>query len=449
MEYAQSDRPDNGTWTSEGKRHASSSERVRREREVGDLVGKNAPSKERVKIISSHLMPEATIWQRPENTMNTIANPTFEEFKNSPTPSAEKNLVEANSEALRRAVHDAYEAIENPPVPDRTSDSDPIVPAASRDTTWVDAFANAPVTHHAFAEAARDTADDDKASRRPYFWTEPKGESSVVHDALPPVVPTLSKRMHEPLVHAVNPNSIDTASPVQEASKREIDALPPDPWQRLTHTVDALTNQDRKTEVPVAPSVIPEKAPIESVERGTNVHESQPAAGISEIASRPEAALPKPATETDNKRVASEVAKTITIDGATVYDMLMGKQIDEEGLQRIVAEYVRGGDIRRAVLQEVARQQIKFERDPQLRRNPLAASIDVFTTQTQEDHQSEVPMATPNIPRPIDTTEHMAKITDGTTDRVQAFLSGRQAGRLGSIVAIVAIYTAIILVIIS
>lgn len=61
------------------------------------------------------------------------------------------------------------------------------------------------------------------------------------------------------------------------------------------------------------------------------------------------------------------VAEAIRIDGVSVKEMFSANRIDEQGLRSIVIEFLRGRDVRRIVTQEVIREQLKFERDPQLR----------------------------------------------------------------------------------
>jgi hypothetical protein len=61
------------------------------------------------------------------------------------------------------------------------------------------------------------------------------------------------------------------------------------------------------------------------------------------------------------------LAGSIRIDGVSVKEMFSARRIDEQGLRRIVVEFLRGRDVRKILTQEIIREQLKFERDPQLR----------------------------------------------------------------------------------
>lgn len=62
-----------------------------------------------------------------------------------------------------------------------------------------------------------------------------------------------------------------------------------------------------------------------------------------------------------------DIAKSITIDDANLYDMYLAKRIDAEGLHNVVVEHLRGHDVQKALTDEIIQSQLKFERDPQLR----------------------------------------------------------------------------------
>lgn len=68
------------------------------------------------------------------------------------------------------------------------------------------------------------------------------------------------------------------------------------------------------------------------------------------------------------------LAASIRVEGVSIEEMFKAKRIDEEGLRRIVVAFLRGEDIRRLVADEVIRQQMRFERDPQLRDTSLTGS---------------------------------------------------------------------------
>ncbi|HVX23802.1 MAG TPA: hypothetical protein VG992_00450 [Candidatus Saccharimonadales bacterium] len=62
-----------------------------------------------------------------------------------------------------------------------------------------------------------------------------------------------------------------------------------------------------------------------------------------------------------------ELSDRIVIDGAKLREIYANHLVSEKGLRRLVGEYLRGGDVKRALRHEVVEHQIDFERDPQLR----------------------------------------------------------------------------------
>jgi|GEM_PF-7117514 len=66
-------------------------------------------------------------------------------------------------------------------------------------------------------------------------------------------------------------------------------------------------------------------------------------------------------------------AEHIVVDGVSLRAMFESKQINETALRRLTEEYLRGGDVKQALQQELLLKEMAFERDPQLR-DRLAAS---------------------------------------------------------------------------
>jgi hypothetical protein len=66
------------------------------------------------------------------------------------------------------------------------------------------------------------------------------------------------------------------------------------------------------------------------------------------------------------------LAESIRVEGISVSEMFRAGRLDEDGLRRVVVEFLRGHDIRKLVAEEVLRVQMKFERDPQLRNTSVA-----------------------------------------------------------------------------
>ncbi len=61
------------------------------------------------------------------------------------------------------------------------------------------------------------------------------------------------------------------------------------------------------------------------------------------------------------------LSEKILVDGTTLRQIYETHLIGERGLRRLIAEYVRGGDLKKVLRQEVVEREIDFERDPVLR----------------------------------------------------------------------------------
>jgi hypothetical protein len=66
------------------------------------------------------------------------------------------------------------------------------------------------------------------------------------------------------------------------------------------------------------------------------------------------------------------LAGTISAEDTNLLEIFNAKRIDEDGLRRIVAEFMQGKPIEKLLEQEELREQMKFELDPSLRHSPEA-----------------------------------------------------------------------------
>ncbi len=71
--------------------------------------------------------------------------------------------------------------------------------------------------------------------------------------------------------------------------------------------------------------------------------------------------------ETLNRAELLNMSVKIIVDGSSLRQIYESHLIGERGLRRLVAEHLRGGDLRKALRQEVVEREIDFERDPALR----------------------------------------------------------------------------------
>lgn len=74
-----------------------------------------------------------------------------------------------------------------------------------------------------------------------------------------------------------------------------------------------------------------------------------------------------------HRREALELSKKIIIDGTSLHEQYRAKHITEPGLHHVLNEYLRGGDVRRALAQELLVKEMAYERDPFMRNMLVAA----------------------------------------------------------------------------
>jgi len=92
-----------------------------------------------------------------------------------------------------------------------------------------------------------------------------------------------------------------------------------------------------------------------------------------------------------------ELSSKIVIEGATLKQAYETNLISEKGLRRLVAEHLRGGDIRRAIRREFVEHEIDFERDPMLRdrsrkttsTNSSSSQLDTLLSEVDRENQTE------------------------------------------------------------
>jgi hypothetical protein len=71
--------------------------------------------------------------------------------------------------------------------------------------------------------------------------------------------------------------------------------------------------------------------------------------------------------ETMNRTELMELSEKIVVEGSSLRQIYESHLVGERGLRRLVAEYLRGGDIKRALRREIVEREIDFERDPVMR----------------------------------------------------------------------------------
>ncbi len=71
--------------------------------------------------------------------------------------------------------------------------------------------------------------------------------------------------------------------------------------------------------------------------------------------------------ETLNRADLLKLSETINVEGSSLRQIYETHLVGERGLRRLVIEHLRGGDLKRALRQEIVEREIDFERDPALR----------------------------------------------------------------------------------
>lgn len=143
-----------------------------------------------------------------------------------------------------------------------------------------------------------------------------------------------------------------------------------------------------------------------------------------------------------------DVAESIRLEGVSVAEMFRAERIDDEGLRRIITEFLRGERIEKSISEEILRQQLKYERDPQMRQVPLTAMQDTQAQHAQAQRPSRV--------RRGSRTQSMRHQADRIADRlaggidraVEATENNPNAAKtIGGVLAVIVYFVILILII--
>ena len=80
--------------------------------------------------------------------------------------------------------------------------------------------------------------------------------------------------------------------------------------------------------------------------------------------------------ETLSRADLLSISEKIIVDGSSLRQIYETHLIGERGLRRLVGEHLRGGDLKRALRQEVIEREIDFERDPAMRDIKASGAVD-------------------------------------------------------------------------
>jgi hypothetical protein len=79
--------------------------------------------------------------------------------------------------------------------------------------------------------------------------------------------------------------------------------------------------------------------------------------------------------ETMNRAELLELSDKVTVENTTLRQVYETHLVSEQGLRRLISEYSRGGDVQKALRQELVEHEIDFERDPILRDQSKAPAV--------------------------------------------------------------------------
>lgn len=96
-----------------------------------------------------------------------------------------------------------------------------------------------------------------------------------------------------------------------------------------------------------------------------------------------------------NRAELMQISRKIHVEGANLKQMYDSHLISEKGLRRLVAEYLRGGNLPKALKREMVQREIDFERDPVLRDQDIRHVENVATANELE---SMIEKATSTLP---------------------------------------------------
>lgn len=158
---------------------------------------------------------------------------------------------------------------------------------------------------------------------------------------------------------------------------------------------------------------------------------------------------PRPPERTMRRAELLALAKAIRVDGISVHDMYTARRIDEDGLHRVVSEYLRGGDVKQAIAQEVRRQQIKFERDPHLRGAPIESSESRGAARSAARIKDQAKDLL-DLKRAKERTERLSERMYHEITKVrEAVESNPNIAKTASVLAVVVIYAAILIIMLT
>lgn len=359
--------------------------------------------------------PTKKVAEKPNATVRVKSAPKVEISPKMPSPKLEANTREVNVEPT--SVAHEQEIIKQVAAEEAATIPEPEMPKSTPPKSEA-------VTP--FTQEMPEFQDLPRLDIRPrHFYTEPElrqpGTTEVEHDILPSITPKEESKSAEipaapKLDNEMTTKSLSPAEQLQELAEQK------------ARRAEEL--ERKNLDEPVLPEIQPEKPKAE-----LNEH----VRAMSELK-----------LESDISMKLNElliVAESIHVDGVSISEMFHAERIDEEGLRRIISDFLRGNRIEQVVADEILRQQLRFERDPQLRQIPLTTMRDDANELAQVDRsQQRKVFNKQTVRRQADRIAD--RLADGIDRTVEAAENNPNMFKtFGTIVAVIAYFIVLILII--
>lgn len=158
----------------------------------------------------------------------------------------------------------------------------------------------------------------------------------------------------------------------------------------------------------------------------------------------------------DNKSVETlsraqllNISEQIVVDGSSLRQIYETHLVGERGLRHLVEEYLQGGDVKRAIRQEIIEREIDFERDPAMRDHAQDSVEDVKKMDISKANRAALNKLLDEAASEVqDSSEEAAFFKARALYEAQQLEQHKQQRRWVDVVLTVAIITLLILVII-
>jgi hypothetical protein len=87
------------------------------------------------------------------------------------------------------------------------------------------------------------------------------------------------------------------------------------------------------------------------------------------------------------------LSEHVIIDGSSLRQIYETHLVGEHGLRRLMAEHIRGGDLKKVLRREIVERQIDFERDPAVRDMTIPAQLDAGSNSSAVNDSGKAALA--------------------------------------------------------